>query len=184
MIYFKIELKRLTENELELLMNWRIQENITQYLFTNPQITLEGQKKWFEKIKNDNSQIRWIIYVNDIPVGSIYLVDIDYNNKRCELGWFIADKEVKSLELAMALQQNVFDYAFDTLKLNRVCGLIIDTNKKVLTLDKYCGFEEEGLLKGYIYKSGKFHDAYLVGLTKKVWQEKKKKFNYDKIDIQ
>jgi hypothetical protein len=165
-------------------MNWRMQEDITKYLFTDPQLTLEGQKKWFEKIKNDNSQIRWTIYVDDIPVGSMFLDDINYTHKRCEMGWFIADKKVKSLELAMTLQQNMYDYVFNILKFNRVCGYIMDTNKKVLLLDIYCGFEEEGTLKDYIYKDGIYHDAYLVGLTKETWQEKKNKFNYKKINIQ
>ena len=179
-----ITLKRLTENELELLMNWRMREDITKYLFTNPQLTLEGQRKWFDKIKDDKSQIRWIIYIDDSPVGTMFLDDINYTHKRCEMGWFIADKKIRSLELAMTLQQNMYDYVFDILEFNRVCGYIMDENKKVLMLDTYCGFEYEGLLKGYIYKDKKFHDAYLVGLTKEIWQEKKKKFGYKRINIE
>ncbi len=61
-----VQLKRLTENELELLMNWRMQPDITKMMLTDPVLTLEGQKKWFEKIKNDKSQIRWIIFSDNI----------------------------------------------------------------------------------------------------------------------
>jgi RimJ/RimL family protein N-acetyltransferase len=183
-INLKVELKRLTENELELQMNWRMREDITKYLFTDPKLTLEGQLKWFNKIKNDNSQIRWTIYADDIPVGSIFLNEIDYTHKRCEIGWFIADKKVRSLELAMMLQQNMYDYIFDTLRLNRVYGYIIDTNKRVLILNTYCGFGIEGLLKEHVYKGGAFHDAHVVGLTNEIWQEKKKKFDYKRINIQ
>ena len=81
----------------------------------------------------------------------------------------------------MTLQQNMYDYVFDVLKFNRVCGYIMDDNKKVLMLDTHCGFEYEGVIKNYVYKDGIFHDAYLVGLIKRVWQEKKKKFDYEKI---
>ncbi len=180
----KVELKRLTENELEMLMNWRMREDISKGMFNTVKLTLEGQKAWFEKIKNDNTQIRWIIYCDGVPVGSMYLTDIDYNNKRCESGWFVAEKEYRSLKLAMALQQNMYDYVFDTLKLNKIYGYILDNNKMVLRLVKTCGIEEEGLLKKHILKNGIFHDVYVVGLTSENWKNKKSNYHYDKFNIE
>ncbi len=44
-----VQLKRLTENELELLMNWRMQPDITKMMLTDPVLTLEGQKNGLKK---------------------------------------------------------------------------------------------------------------------------------------
>lgn len=180
----KVELRRLTENELELLMNWRMSDEVNRYMTTSPKLTIEGQYKWFEKLKNDKTQIRWVIYIDDIPVGSMYLVDIDYSNKRCESGWFVAEKEYRSLKLAMALQQNMFDYIFYTMGLNRNYGYIIDDNKMLLRLMKLCGDEEEGLLRQHVLKDEIFHDVYVVGITKDLWIQKRKQFNYEKYYIE
>lgn len=179
----KVELRRLTENELELIMNWRMREDISQSMFTSEKLTLEGQKKWYEKIKNDPSQIRWVIYIDDVPVGSIYLYDIDYSNKRCASGWFVAEKEYRSLELAIALQHNLYDYVFENLKLNRIYGYVIDNNKMVVKLLNLCGMQTEGQLKEHVNKDGVFHDVIVVGLNAREWSKKKGNYNYDKFLI-
>lgn len=180
----KVELRKLTENELELMMNWRMREDISQGMFSSIKLTIEDQRKWFEKIKDDPSQIRWVIYVDDVPVGSMYLVDIDYNNKRCESGWFVAENEYRSLKLAMALQQNMYDFVFDILQFNRIYGYVIDSNKMTLKLIKLCGIEEEGVLKQHVMKEGTFHDVTVVGLTKEAWHAKKGNYRYEKFVIE
>jgi UDP-4-amino-4,6-dideoxy-N-acetyl-beta-L-altrosamine N-acetyltransferase len=180
----KVVLKRLTENELELMMNWRMREEIARGMFTDVKLTLEGQKKWFKKIKNDKTQIRWVIYIDDAPVGSMYLTDIDYVNKRCESGWFVAEKGASSFKFALGLQQNMFDYAFDTLKLNRNYGYVIDTNAGVLKILKLLGLEEEGVMRQHVFKDGEFHDVHVVAMTKDHWNQVKLKQKYDKYIIE
>ena len=181
----KVELKRLAEHELELMMNWRMREDISAMMLTSVNLTLEGQYKWFDKIKNDKSQIRWVIYYEDVPIGSMYLTDIDYFNKRCESGWFVAEQKYRSLKLAKDLQQNMFDYVFDILEINRIYGYVIDSNIQALNLlVRVCGLNNEGILKQHIYKDGLFRDITVVGLIKDDWQEKKLKFNYEKYFIE
>lgn len=174
----KYELRKLTENDLEVLMNWRMREDISSTMFTDVKLTLDGQKKWFEGIEKDSTQIRWIIFADDIPIGSMYLTNIDYQNRRCESGWFVAEKSHRSLQLAMALQQNSFDFAFDVINLNRIYGYVIDTNLYVVRLLKLCGIQEEGILKQHAMKGGIFHDVYCVGITKSIWGEIKSKYHY------
>ena len=181
----KVALKRLTENELELLMNWRMREDISATMLTSVNLTLEGQYKWFKRIDNDESQIRWVIYYDDMPIGSMYITDIDYSNKRCESGWFIAEQKHRSLKLAKDLQQNVYDYAFDILKMNRIYGYVINSNTHLLNfLVRVCGLNSEGVLQQHVYKDGEFRDIAVVGLTKDDWQNKKLKFKYEKFFIE
>lgn len=178
------ELKRLTERDLEILMNWRMRDDISSMMFSDVKLTLDGQRKWFEGIKKDTSQIRWIIFADSVPIGSMYFTSIDHQNKRCESGWFIAEKSYRSLPLAMALQQNSFDYAFDTLHLNRIYGYVIDTNQHVVRLLKLCGIQEEGVFKQHVVKDGTFHDVICVGLTNDLWENIKTKYDYQKMSFE
>ena len=180
----KIELKRVTENDLEVLMNWRNSEEISKTLFTNVKLTMEGQKKWYEKLIHDDTQIRWIVFADGKPIGSMYLVGIDRVNKRCEHGWFIAEKEYRSLNLALQLRWNMYDYVFNTLGLNRLYGYVMAENKGVVRLIKIGGPELEGVMKQHVCKDGVFHDVVVFGITKSMWEERKKQFTYETISME
>ena len=41
-----VTLRAIQESDLENIMRWRMAEDITKYMNTNPKLTLEGQKKW------------------------------------------------------------------------------------------------------------------------------------------
>lgn len=179
-----IELKRLTENELELLMHWRMREDISKMMFKNVKLTMEGQRKWFEKIKNCETDIRWIIWKDGVPVGSLYFTNIDRANLRCESGWFIAEKKGIDFSQVIALQRNSLDYAFDVLGLNRVYGIVLDDNKGLPRMLEMCGIPREGILRQHIIKEGVPHDVIVVGITKNDWQKKKVNMKYEEITIE
>ena len=41
-----INLRTIRDDDLEMIMNWRMRPDITKYMNTNPKLTLEGQRKW------------------------------------------------------------------------------------------------------------------------------------------
>jgi len=43
--------RQIKEEDLEMIMNWRMMPEITRYMNSDPVLTLEGQKKWFKKIR-------------------------------------------------------------------------------------------------------------------------------------
>jgi hypothetical protein len=180
-----VKLMRLTKNELELMMNWRMRKDISSKMETSVNLTLEKQLVWFEKLMNDKSQIRWVIFCDDIPVGSMYLSDIDYINRRCEMGMFVAEKKFRSLILAKDLYWNMFEYVFEILNLNRIYGYAMDNNVHVLSLAvRVCGMNNEGTFKQHICKDGVFHDLTVVGFTKSNWHEKKPSLKYEAFYIE
>jgi len=181
----KIALKRLTENELELIMNWRMREDIDRYLTTSPKLTLNGQFEWFEKLKQDNTQLWWIVWLGVTPIGVMHLIHIDYAHMRCYgPGWFMGDKKMLNLKQLVALGRNCYDFAFNVLGLNRLYSDVMAENEGVIRLTKIIGAEIEGIQKQHAFKNGVFHDMVLVGLTKQLWEFKKKNMSYDKIEIE
>lgn len=40
-----VTLRKVTEGDLEQIMRWRMDPEITRYMNTDPKLTLEGQKK-------------------------------------------------------------------------------------------------------------------------------------------
>lgn len=175
----KVRMELLREEHLPQVMMWRMRPDITRYMNTDPKLTLESQKKWFEKISSDSSQRNWIIYVDDTASGFINVVNIDVQNRRCNWGYYIANLEVRSLKLAMYLEWNLYDYVFKTLKLNKLCNETFVLNEQVIQLHKLCGGKEDGIMRQHIYKNGKYYDISIGSILADEWFEKQKKIQYE-----
>ena len=66
-----VTLRKVTEGDLEQIMQWRMDPEITRYMNTDPKLTLEGQKQWFAKVQKDPDVSYWIIEIGGIPAGVI-----------------------------------------------------------------------------------------------------------------
>jgi len=170
----EITLKKLSEENLENFRIWRMRPDITKYLNTDPVITAEGQLKWFHKIQNDQSQRQWVIYYDDVPIGNLNIIDIDEMNSRCEWGYYVAVKKYCSLQLALFLEMNVYEYAINELGLNKVYSQTFSENKYVLKLHELCGAHRDGVLREHIRKNGEYHDLVMYSMTAKDWNTDKK----------
>ena len=176
-------LRPIKEIELEMIMNWRMMPEITKFMYTDPKLTLEGQKKWFASLRARDDVIYFMIEVDDTPCGILNITNIDYTNKRCSWGYYIALKEKRSLPLALALEWNLYDYVFNVLGMNKLEGEIFSFNKGVLRIHQMCGSNIEGILKQHIFKNGKFFDVTVISILKETWLAIKDKFAYDKISF-
>ncbi len=169
--------------DLEMVMNWRMMPDITRYMNTDPKLTLKEQINWFNKQKENPDNYLWIVEVDSVPSGVLTILDLDRQNLRCSSGLYIALKEKRSLELAMQLEWSLYDFVFDTLKMNKYFAEIFSLNKGLVRLKKMCGSEVEGEFKKHIYKNGTFYDITVIAITKDRWREIKNKFKYEAIEF-
>lgn len=182
--FSKVICRSMREEDLELVMNWRMMPDITKYMYTDPKLTLEGQKRWFNKMKKNKDNYLWIIEVDDEPVGTMIITDIDHVNKKCSPVFYIAVKEKRSIGLALRLEWNLFDFIFEKLKINKFVSEVFSFNKGVIRLHQLCGCEIEGVFKKHIMKNEEFYDVTFLGLTKEEWESKKKNFSYELIEFE
>lgn len=180
----KVYMKRLAEEHLEMVMNWRMMPHVTKYLNTDPKLTIEGQRKWFEQIKDDDTQLIWVVYVDDEPAGVIQLMDIDRTNCRCSWGYYIAEIDKRSLKLAMYLEWNLYDYVFDVIGLNKLCNETFALNSEVRKLHVLCGGHEDGILPSHICKNGEYFDVSVGSILKDEWYQARARHKYEKYDFE
>ena len=87
-----VTLRKVTEGDLEQIMRWRMDPEITRYMNTDPKLTLEGQKKWFAKVQQDPDVSYWIIEINGTAAGVINYTGL--TNPTGDLGWALLSKNV------------------------------------------------------------------------------------------
>ena len=173
--------RMLEVGDLEMVMNWRMSEHVTEYMNTDPVLTLENQKCWYDMLVASDQMYYWIVEVDGVPCGVINLSDIDRSNKRCGWGYYVAVKKLRSFELAASLEMSLYDYAFDVLGLNKVSGDTFCENRASVEMHKLCGCETEGILKEHIYKNGKYYDVYVQSMLAEKWRSIRDDFKYQKI---
>ncbi|MGI6154039.1 MAG: UDP-4-amino-4,6-dideoxy-N-acetyl-beta-L-altrosamine N-acetyltransferase [Christensenellaceae bacterium] len=176
-----IRLKRLQKKDLDMVAEWRMSEDVTRYMNTDPVLTHEGQLRWFDALREDDTQIWWVIYMDEKPVGVLNIVNIDRANRKCEWGYYVAVKEARSMKLAVLLEWNLYDYAFYTLGVNRLYNEVLSKNENVVRLHKMCGSDIEGELKESVYKRGEYYDVTMCAILKEKWDKMRQTVEYDTI---
>ncbi|WP_271808466.1 UDP-4-amino-4,6-dideoxy-N-acetyl-beta-L-altrosamine N-acetyltransferase [Clostridium beijerinckii] len=177
-------LRKIKENDLENIMKWRMMPQVTKYMYTDPVLNLDKQKAWFSEIQKSYKELYWIIEIDNTEIGVLSINNIDNYNKRCTWAYYIGDTSFRGRGIATTLECNIYNYVFDVLNLNKLCCEVFEFNDKVINIHKKFGSEIEGIFRQHIYKNGEFHNIVCMGITKKIWNNIKGQYNYEKIYIE
>lgn len=178
-----LELVKLRKYDLEVISNWRMNPEVTKYMYTNPILTMERQLEWFKSI-HDNDRVKyWVIRFDGIKIGIVNLSEIDYQNRRCSWAYYIGDTSYRGKGIASALGFNIYNYVFEIMNFNKLCCEAFAFNDKSIKLNEKFGSVIEGTLKQHINKNDQFFDIVVMGITRDRWQEIRDKYLYEKINI-
>ena len=155
--------------DLEVVREWRNSAEVSQYMYTENQISKEQQEKWFENVHNDDSCKYWIIEYEGEKLGVANIVDIDKRNSRCNWGFYLGNTNFRGKGIGAKVEFNILNYVFEELKLNKLCGEVFSFNQKVVEMHEKFGFRREGFLRNHISKNNKFHDIVAIGLLSSEW---------------
>lgn len=176
-------MRNIREEDLALIMQWRMSTDVTRYMNTNPKLTLEGQKKWLASISEREDVQYWLIEQDGVPVGVINLADIDYEKKSTSWGYYIGEKRYRSLQLAISLEMSLYDYVFDVLELEELHNEVFSLNAGVVKLHLACGSHIVCEVEDEVEKEGVKYDITHISIDKKRWNEIRLNKKYEHIDF-
>jgi len=177
-----LKFHKLTEKHLDMVRNWRNDPEISKYMNTDDYITEEAHLNWFNKVKKDPTTKFWVVEADGKNVGSVYLIDIDMINRRCYWGYYL-EVSARGKGIGRLIELNILKYVFEKLNLNKLCGEVLSSNYIVVEIHKKYGSKVEGILRKQIFKQNKFIDIVSIGILKEEWEEIKKQFNFQEVEI-
>lgn len=129
----------------------------------------ESTQKWIAGISNNNMCSH--VFCIDAPdaglIGTANLLDIDWKNRHAYHGMMLGDKDLRGKGFGLDTVMAVMRYAFDELGLARLDGGMIELNERSIDFyTKSCGWEFEGKRKNWYYRSGRYYDQIVVGITR------------------
>lgn len=178
-----VTLRAIKEDDLEQIMNWRMSEDITRYMNTNPKLTSEGQKKWLQSISANPDVYYRMIEVDGEPAGVINLTGLSREDG--ELGWayYVGEKRLRSMKTALSLEMSMYDYALITLGKKAVYSDVFTLNQGVITLHILCGCEVVEEVKNAVEKEGVFYDVTYLRMTDDRWKQVREGKRYEQIEF-
>ena len=106
---------------------------------------------------------------DNLLIGTTTLYNLDFTNRRAELGYALARKHWGQGYMHEALQA-LLSYAFETLDLRRLEADVDPRNEASIKSLERLGFQREGFLRERWEVGGEIQDALFYGLLRPEWK--------------
>lgn len=170
----RIVLRPLEEGDLPSVARWRNDPRIRTAFFNKMVVSVSGQKRWYEHVVADRTKQYFVSELRDgtKPIGLISLVDIDFMNRKAELGTtIVGEQNMWGKGIASEMIGLLLHYAFQDLSLNKIYAYAIDENVGSIRAKEKSGFKVEGLLREHHVYEGRYTDVFFFGITRDDWSK-------------
>lgn len=167
----KLEIRPLAEHDLAQVLCWRNHPDVRSYMYSQHLITPEEHVAWFQRCQNSAERHPLIVEYNQTPFGFVNFTKHSHH-KIADWGFYLAPDAQKGM--GQALGETALNYAFNQLKLNKVCGEALSFNEKSIRFHLKMGFQQEGRLRAQFFdaQQTQFHDILCFGLLASEWSTK------------
>ena len=152
-------LRALEPSDVELMYLWENDPEVWRVGGTTSPLSLQRLAQFIEEQSYDlyaTKQLRLIIEVEDIAVGTLDIVDFDPQHLRFGIGILVYAPELRRKGYAHAAIEAIKTYARDTLALKQIWASVAADNEASIALFEGCGFELCGRRKAWLRR----HDGY------------------------
>lgn len=179
-----MQLRPLTEADLDTILAWRNAPSVRENMYTNHVISPDEHCAWFNRVRNDNTKRYLVFERNGDARGIIGFTAIDTHQKRSSWAFYASPDAPRGTGSAM--EYAALEYAFAELGLHRLHCEVLDFNHAVIKLHQSFGFTLEGTLRAHHYDGERYCDVVLLGILNDEWQQQRptirRKLRLDKVD--
>ena len=170
----QIFLRPITEGDGPNIVRWRNDPEVLSHCLDKTHITEESNRAFYKANIETGKYKQYIVEcvesysgVCTYPIATVYLKDMDYGNKRCELCIFTSsDVEWKPEGQTIAVEQLV-KKAFEEFGMHKVYSYVFRKFPKEVDLLRNAGFAIEATLKNEaMNEKGDFEDLIRLSITK------------------
>jgi RimJ/RimL family protein N-acetyltransferase len=155
---------------------WFNNENTTQFMMKHyyPNTRSEQLEYWKNAIKGSRDRIQLgIMDAQGGPLlGCVSLSLIDPIHRKAEIATIIGEESARGVKYFFESNKLMLQHGFYELNLYRIFGGTLVKEYADL-MCRFFGFQIEGIARSDVYKHGKYHDVYMLGLIEPDFKYKK-----------
>lgn len=150
----KIYLRPITEKDGAQIVKWRNSDKVKNHCLSKAKVTIESNLKFFKENIVTGRYKQFIVErieentgLASYPIATVYLKDIDCENRRCELCIFTSDDVEWDAEGQSIAVKMLLDKAFSEYGMHKVYSYVFYKYPQEVELLKKAGFSAESILK-------------------------------------
>jgi RimJ/RimL family protein N-acetyltransferase len=158
-----VNLRPLAVEDSEITFAWR--NGARAFLLNHSAKSVEQQSQWIAQ--RPPSEFNFIIETKKYkPIGMLSLIGVDQTNGVAESARFLIgdEKTAKGLPAAAEAMKLLYQFAFDSLGLRRVWGMVASDNRLMIKWQMHFGMVQEGRLRNHLFVNKRHQDAVVLGL--------------------
>lgn len=169
----KVELGPIQREYLPQYVDWLNDWEVNRFLTPGVPLlfNLDDETDWFEQRRKDKNSM--VFAIRALPekqlIGNCGLHDMDWKNRCAMFGIFIGDKNYWNKGYGTDATRTLLGFAFEQLGLNRVELEVYAFNPRAVRAYEKAGFRRDGVRRQALYRDGKFHDIYFMGILREDW---------------
>lgn len=162
----QVYLRPITLEDTDRVVRWRNEKRVVENFIYRKPVTREDHLKWMVDKVGKGLVHQFIICRNadDMPLGSIYLQNIDEENKKGEWGIFLGEEAAYGKGIGTEAGKLIIRYSFRGLGLHKVYGRILAKNSASLRMAENTGCVREAYLRDELYLDGKYEDLVIIAM--------------------
>ena len=163
----KCQIRSLKAADLKCVLSWRNHTDIRRYMLSQQEITEGEHYRWFERASNDPTKKLLIVEENELALGFVQFSGVA-KDAIADWGFYAAPAAPKGTGRKLGI--TALNFAFDFLKLHKVCGQALKFNTASIYLHQALGFQQEGILRDQHKIDGFYQDLICFGLLRHEWR--------------
>ncbi len=171
----RINLRKLKKSDAESIQKHAKDKEISRYTILPHPYKLKHAQDFINLThkkmrKKESYEFGIELKVTKKIIGMMGLINIDFENKKAEVGYWLGKKYWKQGLTTESLKL-ILKFGFRELKLEKIYAKVMCPNMASANLLKKNGFKLEGKLRKNTLKNGKFMDDLIYGLLKEEWKK-------------
>ena len=158
-----VSLRPLSPDDAATTLQWRMSARAV--FLQRGARTVAEQTTWILAHQREGEE-NFIIQAGSQPVGMVSLHDIDAHNRNAIIGRLLIGDAgaARSAPLFYETELLLCDYAFETLRMHKLHGEIMEGHDAMLRTRLYLGYKQDGFLRDHYLVAERFKSAVAVSL--------------------
>lgn len=175
----KVILRQIEKRDTDKIIYWRNQLFVRNKFILQDLFTKDSHEQWLETMVITGRVKQFIIEAggrdNALPIGSVYLKDIDKINSKAEMGIFIGEKDYLGKGFGRDAVDVIVRYGFQELSLHKIMLRVLASNQRAVECYKKVGFLQEGYFREDVKIQNKFEDIIFMAILNEQNSKKQEK---------
>ncbi len=158
-----VNLINLSEQEKLEILNWRNNPEIRKWMYNTDIIHEREHLNFIDGLASNNQNFYWLGKDNQgDKLGVINLIRVHLKNRNAYLGIY-ANLGLKKIGKGKYLMDGLIQLAFEVINLHTLKLEVISTNLNAIKFYSKFGFQEEGLLRDFVFSDNQWQDVIVMG---------------------